>query len=85
MILSSFCIFSILLITVPLGIQAAIHQAQMQQEARLESILGNILLYQPGATEPVAVTNPQDNVIEGSRIVADGDSTVLDRHGQQGS
>ncbi len=74
-LLSSFAVFVVLAITVPLAINAVIRYATAPQEARLEPTLGTLLLYAGPASEAVAVTDVRDGIVEGNRIVADDDAT----------
>ena len=74
-LLASFAVFLVLAISIPLGINSYIRYATVSQPARLEPTLGTLLFYPPSGGEPVAVTEPRDDVKEGARIVAEDDST----------
>ncbi|GIV77181.1 hypothetical protein FKZ61_007175 [Litorilinea aerophila] len=75
-LLISFAIFVMLVILVPLSIRYVVRYATVSQDARLEPILGTLLVY-PSATssEPIAITGVRNDIKEGSRIVATDDST----------
>lgn len=72
-LLACFGVFVVLLISVPLAIRSAIQYATVPQTATLDPTQGTVLLYQPGATEPIAITELRKDVTEGSTVVA-GDS-----------
>lgn len=74
-LLASFAVFVILVISVPLGIRYTLRFATVSQPARLEPTLGTLQFYPPKADEPIAVTAPREDIIEGSRIVAAADTT----------
>ena len=74
-LLASFAVFLVLAISIPLGISSYMRYATVSQPARLEPTLGTLLFYPPGGGEPVAVTEPRDDVKEGARVVAEDDST----------
>ncbi len=86
-LLGSFAIFLVLAISIPLAINSFVRYATVSQPARLEPTLGTVLLYPPGGGEPVAVTEPRDDVKEGARIVAADDSTqgTLGLAGEEGA
>jgi len=72
-LLACFGVFVFLAISVPLAVRYALQFTTTPQTATLDPTQGTVLLYQPGATEPVAVTELRKDVAEGSTIVA-GDS-----------
>ena len=72
-LLICFGIFVVLLIAVPLAVRSAIQYATAPQTATLDPTQGTVLLYQPGASEPIAITELRKDVVEGSTVVA-GDS-----------
>jgi hypothetical protein len=69
-LLGSFTIFLILLITIPLGLSYSFQYAQRAETATIEPTQGTLLLYPPGAAEPIAITELRKDVPEGSTIVA---------------
>jgi hypothetical protein len=69
-LLTCFGIFLILLVSVPLTMRYFVQHATSQQTATLDPTQGTVLLYQPGATEPIAITELRKDVMEGSTIVA---------------
>ena len=72
-LLASFAIFLILLVTVPLALRYGAEMATVPQSATLDPSQGTVLLYAPDATEPIAVTEVRENISEGSVLEA-GDS-----------
>ena len=74
-ILSSFLVFVILAISIPLTVRYIMRYATTSQDARLEPTLGTLLFYGSSTAEAVAVTAVKDGIGEGSRIVAADDST----------
>ncbi|HHY54456.1 MAG TPA: hypothetical protein GYA08_03370 [Chloroflexi bacterium] len=72
-LLTSFALFVALAITVPLSIRYVIEVATVKQTAVLNPTQGTVLLYTPGAVEPIAITDLRDEVTEGS-VVEAGDS-----------
>lgn len=72
-LLASFAVFVVLAITVPLSIRYGVEVATVKQTAVLNPTQGTVLLYTPGAVEPIAITDLRDEVTEGS-IVEAGDS-----------
>jgi hypothetical protein len=72
-LLTCFGVFILLAISVPLAVRYAIQYTTTPQTATLDPTQGTVLLYQPGATEPVAITELRKDVVEGSVVVA-GDS-----------
>jgi hypothetical protein len=72
-ILASFVVFVVLAITAPLSIRYALEVATVKQTAVLNPTQGTVLLYTPGAVEPIAITDLRDEVTEGS-VVEAGDS-----------
>jgi hypothetical protein len=69
-LLTCFAVFLVLLVTVPLTLRYFVQHATSPQTATLDPTQGTVLLYQPGATEPVAITELRKDVVEGSTIVA---------------
>lgn len=72
-LLTSFAIFIALAISAPLSIRYALEVTTVKQTAVLNPTQGTVLLYTPGATEPIAITDLRDEVTEGS-VVEAGDS-----------
>ncbi len=72
-LLAAFGVFLVLLVTVPLALRFTIRYTTSPQTATLDPTQGTVLLYQPGATEPVAITELRKDIAEGSVIEA-GDS-----------
>ncbi|MFZ1768860.1 MAG: hypothetical protein WAU00_06670 [Caldilinea sp.] len=71
-LLSSFAIFVVLAIAAPLSARYVLEVATVKQTAVLNPTQGTVLLYTPGAVEPIAITDLRDEVTEGS-IVEAGD------------
>lgn len=71
---SSFAVFLMLAVSIPLGIRSFVRYATVAQPARLEPTLGTLLFYPELPGEPVAVTEPRDDVREGGRIEAADES-----------
>jgi hypothetical protein len=69
-LLACFSVFMVLLISVPLTLRYFVEHATSPQPATLDPTQGTVLLYQPGATEPIAITELRKDVLEGSTIVA---------------
>jgi hypothetical protein len=69
-LLACFGVFVVLLITVPLTLRYLVQHATSPQTATLDPTQGTVLLYQPGATEPIAITELRKDVVEGSTIQA---------------
>ncbi len=69
-LLSSFAVFVVLLITVPLVVRYGVQYAERPETATIEPTQGTLLLYPPGAEEPIAITELRKDVPEGSVIVA---------------
>ena len=69
-LIACFGVFMVLLITVPLTMRYFVQYATSPQIATLDPTQGTVLLYQPGATEPIAITELRKDVVEGSTIVA---------------
>jgi hypothetical protein len=69
-LLACFGVFVVLLISVPLTLRYYVQHATSPQPATLDPTQGTVLLYQPGATEPVAITELRKDVVEGSTILA---------------
>lgn len=74
-LLASFVTFVALAIAIPLSINYFVRHATVRQEARLTPTLGTLLLYSRAGSEPVAITEPRDDVAEDNRIVAMDEST----------
>jgi len=74
-LLTSFAAFVFLAITVPFSIGYIVRYASVSQPALLEPTLGTLLLYENPHTEPMAVTEPRDDIAEGNRIVVADDSS----------
>ena len=74
-LLACFGLFVVLLITVPLAMRYGIQFATAAQTATLDPTQGTVLLYQPGATEPIAITELRKDVVEGSTIEAGDGAT----------
>ena len=74
-ILGSFSVFLLLMITIPLGVGYFVRHYSVSQEALLEPTFGTLLLYTSPSAEPLAITDARDDVAEGSRIVAAEEST----------
>jgi len=70
----SFTLFLMLAISIPLGIRSFVRYTTVAQPARLEPTLGTLLFYPELPGEPVAVTEPRDDVREGARIEAADES-----------
>ena len=71
-LLGSFAIFVVLAIAAPLSARYVLEVATVKQTAVLNPTQGTVLLYTPGAVEPIAITDLRDEVTEGS-IVEAGD------------
>ncbi len=69
-LLASFAFFVVLAITVPLGLRYGLEVATVKQTAVLNPTQGTVLLYTPGAVEPIAITDLRDEVTEGSLLEA---------------
>jgi hypothetical protein len=69
-LLSSFTVFLILLIAIPWAMRYSLQYAQRPETAAIEPTQGTLLLYPPGAVEPIAITELRRDVPEGSTIVA---------------
>jgi hypothetical protein len=69
-LLACFSVFMVLLVSVPLTLRYFVEHATSPQPATLDPTQGTVLLYQPGATEPIAITELRKDVLEGSTIVA---------------
>ena len=69
-LVASFSLFVVLAITVPLGIRYGLEVATVKQTAVLNPTQGTVLLYTPGAVEPIAITDLRDEVTEGSLLEA---------------
>ena len=71
-LLGSFVVFMVLAITIPLAMRFGIQYTTTPQTATLDPTQGTVLLYAPGATEPIAITELRKDIAEGS-IVEAGD------------
>ena len=71
-LLVCFGIFMALAISVPLALRYGLQTSTVPQTATLDPTQGTVLLYQPGAAEPVAITELRKDIVEGS-IVEAGD------------
>ena len=69
-LLSCFAVFMALLITVPLAASYGVQNLTRTETASIEPTQGTLLLYPPGAAEPIAITELRKDVPEGSIIVA---------------
>lgn len=74
-ILISFGILVALFFIVPTSYEYIIRYATVSQEAQLQSTLGTLFYYPSNSSEPIAITTTHNDVVEGSRIEAKGDST----------
>lgn len=74
-LLISFAIFLILVISGPLAFQYFVRYASVAERVNLSPTLGTILLYPPRVDEPIAITSLRDDVAEGSRIQTMGNTT----------
>ena len=74
-ILSSFAIFLMLVVTVPLGTRYILRYATTSQRARLEPAIGTLLFYPTTSSEAIALTSAREDVTGDSRIEAAGFST----------
>jgi hypothetical protein len=75
-ILTSFAIFCLLAVSIPLGIRYFIRYATTSETAQVRPTVGTLLLYMSDTGQPLAITqdNPREDIGEGSRIVADGNT-----------
>jgi hypothetical protein len=69
-LISSFAVFLVLLIAVPLSLRYFVEVSTVKQTAVLDPAQGTVLLYPPRSLEPIAITELRDQVIEGSTIEA---------------
>lgn len=74
-ILISFAIFLLLVIGIPPALQALYHTAAVTQSVHFEPTVGTVLLYPPRSDVPIALTDRQDDITEGSRLVTTGTAT----------
>ncbi|MBV7337649.1 hypothetical protein KFU94_57355 [Chloroflexi bacterium TSY] len=74
-ILISFGILVALCFIVPASYRYIVRYATVSQEAQLQSTLGTLFYYSSKSSEPIAITTTHNDVVEGSRIEAKGDST----------
>jgi len=75
-LLSAFGIFCLLAVSVPLSIRWYLINATASREANLEVIAGTVLLWEPGASTPIGVTD-STSVHEGSIIRTDSSSRAF--------
>jgi hypothetical protein len=73
-ILSSFAVFCLLLVLVPLGVNYVVRYATVSEMVRLEPTLGTLLLYTGENSQAIAITAPRDDISEGHQIVTLDDS-----------
>lgn len=69
-LLTAFGVFILLAISIPLALNYTLRYASTPQEIEFTPTVGTILLYPPGAKEPIAITAPRNDISEGSRIEA---------------
>jgi len=74
-LLSSFAIFVLLAITLPLLAIYTVNRATVAQSTRIEPTQGTLLLYENARSEPIAITSERENIGEGARIVAADEAT----------
>jgi hypothetical protein len=74
-LIASFVLFVVLAITIPLTIASVVRYSTVSQPALLQPTLGTLLLYPSPAAEPVAVTEPRNDIVEGSSISVADDSS----------
>ncbi len=74
-LLISFATFAILAVAIPWSIRYTVRYAMVSQDGRLDPTRGTVLLYPPRAEEPIAITEPRDDISEGSRIVLSDGAT----------
>jgi len=75
-LLSAFGIFCVLAVSIPLTIRWYLLNATVGHEATVESIMGTVLVWEPGANTPIGVTS-STAVPEGSRIHTDYSSRAF--------
>lgn len=74
-LLSSFAIFVLLMVTIPLAAFYAIEHSSVNRPAQLESTLGTLLLKPFRGSELIAVTSQREDIGVGSVIEAAGGTT----------
>jgi hypothetical protein len=74
-LIASFTLFVILAVSIPVTIGYVVRYSTVIQPALLKPTLGTLLLYESPGAEPMAVTEPRDDITEGSRIVVADDSS----------
>jgi hypothetical protein len=75
-LLASFAVFLVLAVSIPATLRHVLRYATVEQQAQLEPTRGTLLLYQPRAEEPIAITAPRQDISEGSRIVTSDDAAT---------
>lgn len=74
-LLSSFAVFVLLAVSIPLLAIYTVNRATVAQPARVEPTQGTLLLYEDARSEPIAITSARENVAEGARLVAADEAT----------
>lgn len=74
-LLAAFGMFVFLAIAIPWTANYILHHATMPMTAQLEPTVGTVLLYTSNGAEPIAVTDPRDEIPQGSRLVTTGAAT----------
>ena len=74
-LLGSFAFFLILLIGIPLGVQALYQSAAVKQPLRFEATIGTALFFSPRSDQPIALTGGREGIAEGSRLETRGAAT----------
>lgn len=74
-LLSSFAVFALLAITLPLLAIYTVNRATVAQSTRIEPTQGTLLLYVNDRSEPLAITSERENIAEGARLVAADEAT----------
>ncbi len=69
-LLTAFGVFVVLAISIPLAVGYTLRYASVPQTVQFTPTVGTILLYPPGSKEPIAITAPRNDIVEGSRIEA---------------
>jgi hypothetical protein len=82
-ILSSFVIFCVLAVAIPLTVNYTIQYATISQTARLQTTLGNLLLYRSASSPPIAITASGDTAAPGEAIIED--NRIAATSGAQGT
>jgi hypothetical protein len=75
-LLAAFGINCALAVSIPLTVRWYLLNATVGHEATVESIMGTVLVWEPGATTPIGVTS-STAVREGSRIQTDSSSRAF--------